>query len=313
MDILLGALAIEIIKALQGLNDILPFLDIFFIIVTNLGLDLVYIAIIAVSYWLFSKKIGLRLAVLIVLTSYLTNIVKGIFGVLRPYESTTAVRKLADETSYSFFSGHSSSSGAFWGHLSLIIRKKVFVGISILIILLIPLSRVYLAVHWPSDVIAGSIFGLLAGFIMYKYIDSITPYFADKDDKSKILIVTITSLSLAIIAVIIPVLTGVDQIRAVNTSMPGAFAGFLIGAIIEKRITDFDNIDFASGNWKVKALLRVVVGLVILLSIYVILKLLFGPFENDLTLLLITDYLRYFILGLTGSFICPFIFVKLKT
>ncbi|MHA2298006.1 MAG: phosphatase PAP2 family protein [Candidatus Hodarchaeales archaeon] len=174
MDIILGTFAFEIIKALQALNDFLPVFDLSFLIITQLGDSLVYIVMLVIIYWIFSKKYGIRLAFLVVMTLYLTNIVKSVFKVSRPYEvSTGEIRQITTEEGYSFFSGHSSTSGSFWGYLILIRRNKFIIGLSIALIILVPLSRVYLAVHWPTDVIVGVIVGLLMAFIMYKYSDDV--------------------------------------------------------------------------------------------------------------------------------------------
>lgn len=65
-----------------------------------------------------------------------------------------------------FPSGHSSIAIAFWGALLLLFRKKWVSAISIALMILIPLSRIYLGVHFLADVIGGVILGaiLLAAF-----------------------------------------------------------------------------------------------------------------------------------------------------
>lgn len=76
---------------------------------------------------------------------------------------------LIDETGYSFPSGHSMVSMAFYGFLIYLISKSklpnkaktVVVLAMIVMITLIGISRIYLGVHYPSDVIAGFMFGLI--------------------------------------------------------------------------------------------------------------------------------------------------------
>ena len=69
------------------------------------------------------------------------------------------------ETGYSFPSGHSVASSVFYGFIAFILCRlypryaKVVVATTVLVILAIGFSRLYLGVHFPSDVIAGYLLG----------------------------------------------------------------------------------------------------------------------------------------------------------
>ena len=86
---------------------------------------------------------------------------------------------LITEKGYSFPSGHSMVSFAYYGLLIYLIYKYIdnkvlkYILIFILttIILLVGLSRIYLGVHYTTDVLGGYIFGLLYLIIFINYIE----------------------------------------------------------------------------------------------------------------------------------------------
>ena len=86
---------------------------------------------------------------------------------------------LIEETSYSFPSGHSLTAMAFYGFIIYLIYKsnlkykKIYVIALSILILLIGLSRVYLGVHFITDVLGGFTFSL---FYVIIFINTIKKY-----------------------------------------------------------------------------------------------------------------------------------------
>ena len=117
----------------------------------------------------YSKYIAINLCL-----SYITNeILKNIIRRQRPPRL-----QIVTEKGFSFPSGHSMVSFEFYGFLVYLIYKNVknkkikypIIVFLSLLILLIGISRIYLGVHYVTDVIGGFIFGFIYLVIFIKYI-----------------------------------------------------------------------------------------------------------------------------------------------
>lgn len=130
--------------------------------ITNFGGALVLISICLIALLaLKNKKYGIAMCINLIVVTLINLIIKNIVGRERP-----TILRLVEESGYSFPSGHSMASMAFYGFLIYLIynskikSKKIKITLCTLIgllILLIGLSRIYLGVHYASDVLAGFI------------------------------------------------------------------------------------------------------------------------------------------------------------
>ena len=110
------------------------------------------------------KKIKISLVINLLGITIINNLIKIIIARPRP-----EINKLVTETGYSFPSGHSITSMVFYGYLVYLIykyinNKKIKIPLIIFLILLIPtigLSRIYLGVHYTSDVLCGFLLGII--------------------------------------------------------------------------------------------------------------------------------------------------------
>ena len=132
-------------------------------IVTNIASPLmVIITAIVLIIFIKNKKIKLSLAVNLIGITLINNLIKVIIARPRPN-----VNRLVSETGYSFPSGHSITSMVFYGYLIYLIykyvdNKKIKIPLIIVLAILIPLiglSRIYLGVHYTSDVLCGFLLG----------------------------------------------------------------------------------------------------------------------------------------------------------
>ncbi len=144
------------------LNPIMTF-------VTRLG-DAGFIWILLGIILLFPKKTrrgGFDMIMCLAVTFVLTDVIlKDLVGRIRPYEVIEGLNILvAPETSFSFPSGHTSSSFTCATALSLSFGKKG--AWSFLPAALIALSRLYVGVHYPTDILGGIVVGVLAALGTY--------------------------------------------------------------------------------------------------------------------------------------------------
>lgn len=273
---------LNIIRAIQSIAN--PFLDGLFQFITMFGEEAILIPLIAVIYWAFNKKMGEYIAYAS-LTSVLVNgAIKDIFKAKRPI-GEPGIRSLKVETAtgYSFPSGHTQGTASFWSAIAIYLKNNYMYAISALIIILVAISRLYLGVHYPKDVLFGAIFGILTSFITYKLFNKVN---------NKIALYFITFI------IFIPALLyahSADFIKGMGT-----FLGFALGIYVEKKY-----VNFSVEGKSINKILRVVIGLAILILLKVGLK---AVFPNKL----VFHFLRYFIIVFFGIGLYPAIFKKLK-
>ena len=127
--------------------------------ITNFGGAIFLIVVTIVLFILIkNKKIRLSIFSNLVIITILNQLLKRILQRPRPTEY-----RIIEETGYSFPSGHSMISMAFYGYLIYLIYKYVknkyikWISITLLSILIcvIGISRIYLGVHYTSDVLGG--------------------------------------------------------------------------------------------------------------------------------------------------------------
>ena len=108
-----------------------------------------------------NKKIGLFMALDLIIITCFQYLLKYTFLRNRPVDIN-----LIEETGYSFPSGHSLTAMAFYGFIIYIVNKynlkykKIYTILLSLLIIMIGFSRIYLGVHYPTDVFGGLTFSL---------------------------------------------------------------------------------------------------------------------------------------------------------
>ena len=126
------------------------------------------------------KKVGQKqllylivfIAVLLLFTDQITNLVKHSFQRLRPCsnpEINSFIRIVQTRTSFSFFSGHAANTMAVTVFLYSIFKRDYnHLWLLFFWPLIFAYSRIYLGLHYPLDILSGYLFGATMGFLIFK-------------------------------------------------------------------------------------------------------------------------------------------------
>ena len=127
--------------------------------ITNFG-GAIFLIVVTIALFILIKNKKIRLSILsnLVIITILNQLLKRILQRPRPTEY-----RIIEETGYSFPSGHSMISMAFYGYLIYLIYKYIknkyikwiFIVLLSILICAIGISRIYLGVHYTSDVLGG--------------------------------------------------------------------------------------------------------------------------------------------------------------
>ena len=126
----------------------------------------------------------LIVAIMITITDQTANLFKDSFQRLRPcydevIKDSVRIVKEGCGGKYGFFSAHASNSFSLAIFFGLLFRDKYknIISFTVLYASLISYSRIYLGVHFPLDLLCGSLFGIIIGFIIFIFYDKQLNFF----------------------------------------------------------------------------------------------------------------------------------------
>lgn len=284
---------LDIIRIFQTIES--PVLTNIVKAVSFLGSAPAYIILLCVIFWAFDQKIGFRLGIILLFSASVNNSLKSFLQVPRPYTRDPSVG-LAVESSSSTPSGHSQNSAAFWPTFSFLhpkMKKLVSILIAVLIPVLIGLTRIYLGVHYPTDVLFGwaigfsiALFSMFFSVYIIKFISSLPKMF-------KVLLAALVTFLF-------------NMLSPADTSMQAALFGFALGYVF---LIDKNFFDAKSGSLLEKVI-RTMIGLCVIGALYIGLKQIFpGETSNYYQLFRFT---RFALVGFFASFVLPRLFVIMK-
>ena len=137
-----------------------PLLDEFMLLVTQLGEETAFLAAALIVFWCIDKNRGYYIMTVGFIGTIFNQFLKLLCRVPRPWvldpDFQPVEGAVEAATGYSFPSGHSQSSVGTFGALAVTTQQKVLRCIFAAICVLVPLSRMYLGVHTPADVLVGA-------------------------------------------------------------------------------------------------------------------------------------------------------------
>lgn len=246
MNLILSNIEMSIMEWFYSIGN--GFLNKLFYIITQFGGSIVLIGILGIIYWCIDKEKGEKIGFSILTSICLNGVLKSIFTRKRPFqhEGKEHLQKLdgSDGASGSSFpSGHSQNAGSLYTALYKSTKNKFIRICCILLIIFIPISRLYLGVHFPSDVIVGSLLGILTTSVCF--------FLLNKFNKHKMVIYVLT----IIIFTQFIIFTNAEHDFCRGY---GLLIGFVGGIAVENKF-----IRFETSVGIIKKLLRVAVGILI--------------------------------------------------
>ena len=281
---------------LQALEKIrCPFLYVFFSVFTALGEEFVIAAIIAVVYICFSKRVGEQALVTVMTASCVTTGIKSAVRRLRPFVNGTVDKVNVDnivvstadlDPDMSFPSGHATATSSFFTTLAIRIRKPLAIALSALFVLLVMLSRLYLGVHYPTDVLTGLAIGVACAFLW-------NLIYAKWYNARLYIYLAIAVLTIPLLFIERTATHSMFQISAITLATAA-------GLLIEDKFIRFED----TKSWLHRLIRLIVIGVVALIP--------FVPMQFLLPDNNWFDFLKYFVTLFLAMTAAPYLFVKLK-
>ena len=292
----------EILYALEALRT--PWLDAIVSALTHLGGETVFLIAALAVFWCVDKRQGYYLMSVGFMGTLVNQFLKITCRIPRPWvrdpDFTIVESARAEATGYSFPSGHSTSSVGTFGVLATE-GKRLWLRIgSVVLCFLIPLTRLYLGVHTPADVLVGSAIPLFFIVVLRPAI-----YSADGRHIPKLLILMATlSAAFVLYMEYYPVPADVDTDN-LYSALKNSYTlmGALLGMIVVYQVDEKRNFS-TEAVWYAQ-LLKIVLGLALALGVKEGLKL---PLDSLFSGHMIARGIRYMALVLFAGILWPMTF-----
>jgi len=298
----------ELLWAIEGIRT--PFLDLLFSWITRLGEQELLIFVFCLLFWCLNKRMAHGLGLSFFLSGLAVQGMKIIFQVPRPWvvDRSFTVVKSAEyaATGFAFPSGHTQVAASLLGTIAAYVRQIPIKVLCLIFILLVAFSRMYLGVHYLSDVLVSVILTLALVHIAVKYIA------IDRINKKRELTIALCLTAFAVVVITIGLglyFTGRINAPPGEHAYPmvkdlmkaaGATIGFAFGMYFERVHINF-SVRCKNLFWHI---IKFLIGFIMVFVCMEGLKPVYAMLPIDE---LIQDALRYFVLVIWITALYPLI------
>ncbi len=282
-----------------------PVLDTLMSLVTRLGEETAFLVLALVIFWCVDKKKGYYIMAVGFVGTVTSQFMKLLCRIPRPWvldpEFTIVESAREAATGYSFPSGHSQSAVGTFGGLAATAKQRWLKITGIAIAVLVPLSRMYLGVHTPADVLVGSAISLVLLFALYPVI------FKAGHRGMCILIPVMLALAIGqlLFVELYPFPADIDS-HNLESGIKNAYTllGCLLGVCVVY-FADHKWVNFTTeGVWWAQ-IIKAIVGLLLVLAVKEGLK---GPLDALFAGHMAARAVRYFLVVATAGLVWPLSF-----
>ena len=295
----------EFLYALESIRN--PVCDAIMSVVTQLGGEMVYMAVAIVAFWCVSKGLGYYILTVGFAGTVLNQFLKITCRIPRPWvqdpDFTIVESAREAATCYSFPSGHTQNAFASFGCLGMWSRRTLWRAVCAAVILLIAFSRMYLGVHTPLDVGVSLVSGLALTLALW-------PLFRDIESHPGRMYAAIGAMLALTLAYLLyvelypfPADTDAENLASAlenGYKLLGAGAAMLLSYALDCKYIHFETKAPLMGQ-----VLKCVIGLALVMGVRAVLKApLYALFGNPN----IADAARYFIMVFVAAAVWPMTF-----
>lgn len=294
----------EFLRLLEGIRT--PVISVFMSLITYCGDEVFFMALALAVFWCISKRDGYYILLVGFLGTVGNQFLKLLFRIPRPWvmdpDFTIVESARAAATGYSFPSGHTQNIVGTMTCVTLMTKQKKIRIIAIVLMILVPFSRMYLGCHTPLDVGVAFILALALAF-------AIRPLIVRSGQKPNLLwgLLIISLIAISLYWIFITFYSFPADIDAENlysgTKNAYTLLGCLVGLMVVKVLDDrFIHFQVEAVWWT--QIIKTVFGLILIVGVRAGLK---PPLQAIMPEFPATA-VRYFIMVLFAGAVWPMTF-----